>query len=158
MNTTNKTRKYVHGYTTVENQRLQDQAQTLAELLHNDSIFEPGSLILEAGCGVGCQTVTIAGQNPNCHFISIDISHESVDRAKERVREAELKNVNIMQSDIFNLPFEARKFDHIFLCFVLEHLPEPEKALEKLMSVLKPGGTITSDRRRPWLNLFPPAL
>ncbi len=144
MNIGNKTPKYVHGYSTVENQRLQDQASTLAELLHNDSIYEPGSLILEAGCGVRCQTVTIAGQNPDSHFVSIDISQESIDKAKERVRNAELTNVTLAQADIFNLPFEAKKFDHIFLCFVLEHLPEPDKALEKLMRVLRPGGTLTA--------------
>ena len=144
METGEKTKKYVHGYSTVENQRLQDQAQTLAELLHNDSLYEPGSIVLEAGCGVGCQTLTIAKQNPHCHFVSVDISEQSVAKAKERIKDSGLKNVNVMHGDIFNLPFEAKKFDHILLCFVLEHLPEPDKALEKLMVVLRPGGTITA--------------
>ena len=138
------TEKYVHGYSTFENQRLHDQAQTLADLLHIDTIYEPGSLVLEAGCGVGCQTITIARQNPDSQFISVDISNESIDQAKKRVNDAGLNNVKLMHADIFNLPFEAKKFDHIFLCFVLEHLPEPASALERLMRVLKPGGTITA--------------
>jgi SAM-dependent methyltransferase len=35
------------------------------------------------------------------------------------------------------------KFDHVFICFVLEHLADPVSALAKLRSLLKPGGTIT---------------
>ncbi|MGE5805027.1 MAG: SAM-dependent methyltransferase, partial [Ignavibacteria bacterium] len=44
---------YVHGYSEKENERLIDQAETLAELLHDDTIYPADSKILEAGCGVG---------------------------------------------------------------------------------------------------------
>jgi hypothetical protein len=48
---------YVHGNQSRENERLQDQAETLAELLHSDIAYPPGSAVLEAGCGVGAQSV-----------------------------------------------------------------------------------------------------
>ncbi|MEU6235421.1 methyltransferase type 11, partial [Kitasatospora sp. NPDC047058] len=48
---------YVHGYSTTEAQRLGDQANTLAELLHGGTAYPAGSRVLEAGCGVGAQTV-----------------------------------------------------------------------------------------------------
>lgn len=64
---------YVHGYSPTESERLADQANTLSHLLHHDSIFNPAGLILEAGCGTGMQTVTLARQNPGCSFISVDI-------------------------------------------------------------------------------------
>jgi SAM-dependent methyltransferase len=47
------------------------------------------------------------------------------------------------QGDIFDLPFESESFDHIFVCFVLEHLGKPRRALEKLRPLLKKGGTLT---------------
>ena len=47
------TEKYVHGYDQRENMRLQDQASTLVELLHSDTLYAAGSRVLEAGCGVG---------------------------------------------------------------------------------------------------------
>ena len=50
--------QYVHGYSEREAQRLNDQANTIAELLHYDSVWPAGSMILEAGCGVGAQTQT----------------------------------------------------------------------------------------------------
>jgi ubiquinone/menaquinone biosynthesis C-methylase UbiE len=41
------------------------------------------------------------------------------------------------------LPFTAESFDHVFVCFVLEHLARPDDALGKLSRLLAPGGTIT---------------
>lgn len=67
------TRKYVHGYDSREGVRLIDQATTLAEILHYDSVYPAGSHVLEAGCGVGAQTVILARSNPKARFTSIDI-------------------------------------------------------------------------------------
>ena len=46
------------------------------------------------------------------------------------------------QADIFALPFSAESFDHVFVCFVLEHLPRPVEALTILKRLLRPGGTV----------------
>jgi ubiquinone/menaquinone biosynthesis C-methylase UbiE len=48
-----------------------------------------------------------------------------------------------MQADIFKLPYEPDSFDHIFVCFVLEHLARPVEALLNLTNYLRQGGTIT---------------
>jgi SAM-dependent methyltransferase len=52
--------------------------------------------------------------------------------------------VQVLQGDIFNLPFQPESFDHLFICFVLEHLSRPVEALRILMDFVKPGGTITA--------------
>lgn len=134
---------YVHGYSTKESVRLVDQATTLTELLHSDTAYPAGSLVLEAGCGVGAQTVALAGNSPRASFISVDISEESLAEARRRVETLGLRNVVFQRADILNLPFGDAHFDHVFVCFVLEHLPNPEEALERLRRVLKPGGTMT---------------
>jgi ubiquinone/menaquinone biosynthesis C-methylase UbiE len=135
--------EYVHGYDIRENSRLQDQASTLVELLHSDTSYPAGSRVLEAGCGVGAQTVTFAKNSPDAVITSIDISEASVSEARRRTTEAGFANVRFQQADIFNLPFEPDAFDHIFVCFVLEHLSRPVEALIILKRHLKPGGTIT---------------
>ncbi len=135
--------KYVHGYSDVEANRLKEQANSLADLIHHDSVWPAGSLILEAGCGVGAQTQTVAPQNPNCQFISIDISEESINKASKLIESEGIKNVEFQTADIFDLPYQDNYFDHIFLCFVLEHLPNPGQTLDKLKKKLKPNGTIT---------------
>lgn len=134
---------YVHGYSEAESQRLVDQAGTLSRLLHHDTVFNPPGLVLEAGCGTGAQTVIIAPQNPECRFVSIDISENSLEAADEKIRTWGLSNVSWRTADVFNLPFPGESFDHVFVCFLLEHLPEPVKALAALKKVLKTGGTIT---------------
>jgi SAM-dependent methyltransferase len=135
--------EYVHGYSEREDQRLRDQSQTLAELLHHDTRYPAGSRVLEAGCGVGAQTVILAKNSPGARFTSVDLSPASVKAAEAAVRRAGFSNVAFQTANIFKLPFPKASFDHVFVCFVLEHLKEPVKALRWLKSVLKPGGTLT---------------
>jgi trans-aconitate methyltransferase len=134
---------YVHGYHQRENERLQDQAGTLVELLHGDTAYPGGSTVLEVGCGVGAQTVTLARRSPDARFTSIDVSASSIVEARRRIDRAGLTNVELLQADIFAWPFGAESFDHVFVCFVLEHLSRPVEALAILNGLLRPGGTIT---------------
>ena len=133
---------YVHGYTPAETRRLTDQAQTLADLLHEGTSYPPGSRVLEAGCGVGAQTVQLVTRSPGIDLVSIDISEESLARAKARVAAiAPHARVDWRHADLHELPDE--QFDHVFVCFVLEHLSDPHGALVRLRRLLTPGGTIT---------------
>jgi ubiquinone/menaquinone biosynthesis C-methylase UbiE len=134
---------YVHGYSVRESKRLEDQANCLSELLHYDSLFPAGSLILEAGCGTGAQTKILAPQNPECRFLSIDISDDSLHKAESLIRSLNMTNVEFRNGNIFNLQFQDDLFDHVIVCFVLEHLPRPLDALLALQRVLKKGGSIT---------------
>ena len=134
---------YVHGYSEREAGRLQDQADTLNRLLHHDTRYPPGSKVLEVGCGIGAQTVTLARQSPDAHITSVDISRESLTLAREKVAAEGLDNVRFQVADIYNLPFAEGNFDHIFICFVLEHLHDPSKAIRSLRPQLRKGGSIT---------------
>ena len=134
---------YVHGYTAREYERLNDQADTLVDLLHHDTAYPAGSRVLEAGCGVGAQTETLACRSPGARFVAIDVSSGSLAEARRRTVLAGVGNVGFCWADIFALPFEAESFDHVFVCFVLEHLRHPVAALVALRRVLRQGGTIT---------------
>jgi SAM-dependent methyltransferase len=143
MNQESEGRDYVHGYSRRESRRLFDQARTLSDLLLSDTTYPPGTSVLEAGCGVGAQTITLAQQSPETQIVAVDISRDSLAEAKRKVNALALANVTFHCADIFALPFAPTSFDHIFVCFVLEHLREPAIALVRLREVLKPGGTIT---------------
>jgi SAM-dependent methyltransferase len=134
---------YVHGYDPLASQRLKDQARTLVDLLHSDTAYPSGSVVLEAGCGVGAQTVTLAQRSTDAQFTSVDISAASVAEAKRKVEQAGVMNVEFYQGDLFALPFDPESFDHVFVCFVLEHLSRPVEALIVLRTLLRPGGTMT---------------
>jgi len=134
---------YVHGYQSRESERLQDQAGALVDLLHSDTSYPPGSIVLEAGCGVGAQTIPLARNSPGARITSVDISTDSLKEANARVDAAGLTNVELRHADIFALPFGPESFDHVFVCFVLEHLSRPLEALTTLKTLLRAGGTIT---------------
>jgi SAM-dependent methyltransferase len=136
--------KYVHGYSDREALRLNDQANTLDSIIHNDTIFPKGSYILEAGCGVGAQTKIIASKNPDSTFLSIDLSQDSINEAVQLAKSLRIKNVEFKQADIFNLPFNDNTFDSVIICFVLEHLQNPTQALNELKRVLKKEGTMVA--------------
>jgi len=134
---------YVHGYTDREAQRLEDQAATLEDLLHAGTAYPPGSRVLEVGCGVGAQTVALARRSPEAHILAVDRSASSLERARTRVEAAGFHQVRFRQADLYQRPFAPASFDHVFLCFVLEHLREPRAMLAELRDLLVPGGTLT---------------
>ncbi len=136
-------KRYVHGYSTRESERLADQAETLTFLLHNDTRYPAGSHVLEAGCGTGAQTIILAKNSPGALITSVDLSDDSLQQAEKKIRQEGITNVTFRQGDIFQLPFAPGSFDHIFVCFVLEHLDQPGRALRQLRPLLKEGGTIT---------------
>lgn len=134
---------YVHGYAPREAERLRDQAASTRDLFHHDTSYPAGDRVLEIGCGVGAQTVTLAGRHPDTQFVSIDLSVSSLRVARSGVRQRELSNVEHQRVDLFHLPFTDASFDHAFICHVLEHLEDPIAGLAEARRVLKPGGTIT---------------
>jgi SAM-dependent methyltransferase len=133
---------YIHGYEPRESERLQAQAWSVVELLHGDARYAAGDVVLEAGCGTGAQTITLAQNNPRTRIVSVDWSAKSLAEARARIDAAGITNVEFHHADLFALPFPRHSFDHLFVCFVLEHLRNPLGALVTLRDFLKPGGTI----------------
>jgi SAM-dependent methyltransferase len=134
---------YVHGYSVREERRLRDQATALSDLLHVDTAYPDGCRVLEVGCGVGAQTIALATHSPGAALVAIDRSAASLQLARDRTALAGVTNVRFCHADLYNLPFAAGSFDHIFVCFVLEHLAQPEAALQALSEVLTPDGSMT---------------
>ncbi len=134
---------YVHGYSERETQRLYEQAQILEDVLHSGTAFPAGASVLEAGCGVGAQTRLLVKRSPEAVFTCIDVSEKSLATAQRLKQQAGFGHVTFGRDDITRLSFADEKFDHVFVCFVLEHLDVPVTALKEIRRVLKSGGTIT---------------
>ena len=134
---------YVHGYSERETQRLYEQADILEDILHNGTAFPARARVLEAGCGVGGQTRLLVKHSPEAVFTCIDISEKSLTTANRLKEQAGFNHVSFRREDLHRLNFADETFDHIFVCFVLEHLDDSVGALVELKRVLKTGGTIT---------------
>ena len=99
-----------------------------------------GNIILDAGCGSGrfSEIALKAGAT----IIAIDYSN-AVDAAHKNL--GENKNFNVIQADLFNLPFKKNTFDKVFCFGVLQHTPKPSEGIVSLSKVLKIKGKICVD-------------
>ena len=136
------TTNYVHGYATTESQRLRDQSEILRDLFHGDTVYEPGSRVLEVGCGVGAQTRIVARQNAAAQFTCLDVSAASIAQAQAAATGTGLTNVAFECVDAYQFQPRGSLFDHAYFCFVLEHVPEPERLLRRVASLVRPGGSV----------------
>ncbi len=103
---------------------------------------EPRARVLD--CGVGSGSLSIALESVlkgPAEFHAIDTSAEMLVQAKTAMQHAGLTPC-LQQADVMALPYEDRSFDVVMAAHVLEHLPEPQRALAEMVRVLKPGGMV----------------
>jgi phosphatidylethanolamine/phosphatidyl-N-methylethanolamine N-methyltransferase len=99
-----------------------------------------GGRILEVGVGTGLSLDHYAKSN---HIVGVDISQPMLDKARERVRRLRLDNVEtIAVMDAEQLTFPDASFDVVVAQYVVTAVPNPEKALDEFVRVVRPGGEI----------------
>ena len=96
-----------------------------------------GRLILDVGCGMG--RFSDVASRWGARVVGIDLSR-AVDAAQRNIGRRE--NVNIIQADIFELPFRDETFDLIFSIGVLHHTPSTKAAFDRLPRLLRKDGKI----------------
>ena len=108
--------------------------------------FGDGFRVLVAGGGTGDHTIFLAEQlrDYDASVTYIDISRASFDIARERARVRKLDNIEWHHGSILDVAsLDLAAFDFISCTGVLHHLPEPERGLEALRSVLAPEGAMS---------------
>jgi phosphatidylethanolamine/phosphatidyl-N-methylethanolamine N-methyltransferase len=99
-----------------------------------------GGRVLEVGVGTGISLPLYA---PNVHVFGTDISEAMLAKAKRRVAEQRLKNVEgLAVMDAEKLEFPDNSFDVVMAQYVVTAVPNPEKALDEFARVLRPGGEL----------------
>ncbi len=111
------------------------------ELLSNEKDIVD---ILDAGCGEGFISDMIERNVENVRITGLEIETTALDIAKRMN-----KNVNYLQGDICRMPFEDNRFDIVICTEVMEHLKEPDTALQELARVAKKTILLTVPNE-PW--------
>jgi ubiquinone/menaquinone biosynthesis C-methylase UbiE len=135
--------KYIHGFDPKEQKRLIHQAEFLEPQVYAGLDLEYKEKILEVGCGVGAQSKILLRRFPNIKIDALDISPAQLEMAKNYLRqEIKRKRITLTEKDAqtFNMP--QKNYDAAFLCWFLEHVPEPLKVLKRVRQHLKPGAKI----------------
>ena len=94
--------------------------------------------ILDIGCGIGYISNWISSETKG-HVFGVDLS-TSIDEAY-RVFDSK-QNLQFIQADIAELPFDDDFFDLIVCKEMIHHTPEPKRNFSKLVKLLRPGGII----------------
>jgi 2-polyprenyl-3-methyl-5-hydroxy-6-metoxy-1,4-benzoquinol methylase len=102
-------------------------------------------VILDAGCGSGYKSLTLALANPGAKVIGVDISEQSVKLAEQRLAYHGIENAEFRVCGIEDLPSLGMSFDYINCDELLYLFPSPAAALKSMGSVLKPEGIIRSN-------------
>ena len=135
---------YVHGYGTPEQERLVEQAEHWRHRLISDGTeLEPGTRLLEVGCGVGAVLAVLGQEFPGVELFGVDIEQKQLDFARGHLERAGVE-ATLRQADALALPFEDGSFDHVWMMWLLEHVADPPAALREARRVLVPDGRITA--------------
>ena len=135
---------YVHGYGTREQQRLVEQAEHWRQrLIADGTTLEPGTRLLEVGCGVGAVLVVLGQEFPAVTLYGVDIEPAQLEFARGHLERAGVE-AELLEADAHALPFEDESFDHVWMMWFLEHVPDPTAVLSEARRVLVPGGAITA--------------
>ena len=135
---------YIHGFSEAEQQRLREQSSFAEFELYRDIDLSNVKQLLEVGCGVGAQSEILLRRFADLHLTGIDFSAEQLGAAQQHLRSLPFSEgrFELQQMDAANLEFASKEFDAAFLCWVLEHVPDPSRVLSEVRRVLKPGGRV----------------
>lgn len=135
---------YLHGFTHGEQDRLYHQAAFLADAVHDRLPFRRCRELLEVGCGVGAQTEILLRHFPLLRVTGVDRSGDNLARARAHLRRCAWakRRFELRQAPAETLPFAPDTFDGAFLCWILEHVDDPARALAEVRRVLRAGSPV----------------
>ena len=99
-----------------------------------------GGRILEVGVGTG---LSLPSYSKDSRIVGIDISQPMLEKARQRVTRQQLHHVEAIDvMDAEQLDYEDASFDVVVAQYVVTAIPNPEKALDEFVRVVRPGGEI----------------
>ena len=112
-----------------------------------------GERLLEIGCGMGADLVAFAQRGFD--VTGVDLSSDAIAMTALHLETLELSG-EAKSANAEELPFPSDTFDEVFSTGVFQHTPEPQKAIDEAIRVLRPGGnmTVVLYHRRSWFWLL----
>jgi len=94
--------------------------------------------ILDVGCGTGILLNYLNSRNEDIELNGLDISPEMARLSREKLGES----ANIIVGSSENIPFEKEKFEIVTCSTSFHHYANPQKSVDEMYRVLKPGGKL----------------
>ena len=111
--------------------------------------LKPGQKVLEVGCGPGFFTIpaaTIVGEEGFVY--AVDVHPLAIERVKEKIRRAGIKNVRPILANASNAELPNRSIDLAFIFGLLHVAGGLEDVISEIHRVLKPGGVLSFEKTK----------
>jgi SAM-dependent methyltransferase len=103
--------------------------------------LRPGQTVLDLGSGAGIDLLLAAKKvGPGGHVIGIDMTDEMIAKARENIRAAGVKNIEVRKGIIEDLPVDSASVDWVISNCVINLSPEKPRVFSEIARVLRPGG------------------
>lgn len=135
---------YLHGFSKDEQNRLRTQARFAEYSVYKNIDLSRTKNLIEVGCGVGAQTEILLRRFPELKITGIDLNARQLESAHDYLDSIPhfKKRYQLYQMNAEDMTFQDEEFDGAFLCWILEHVPNPTQVLSETRRVLKPGSHI----------------
>lgn len=112
------------------------------EVLANYANIKAGSLVLDAGCGIGGSGIWLA-EKREAQVIGLNLVNKQLTKGKELVGKKGLsQKVDFVEGDYQELPFKNDAFDVFWSLESIEHATDIDSLIREAFRVVKPGGKI----------------
>ena len=95
---------------------------------------------LDGGCGTGVCSMALSEMADE--VVAFDLSTGSLRTAQQLAQQLGIDNIRFENGSLLDVPFAGASFDLVFSWGVIHHTPDPIRALDELVRVLEPGGTL----------------
>lgn len=135
---------YLHGFSETEQARLRHQAEFAEYTIFQNIDFSSAKHIIEVGCGVGAQTEILLRRFPKVKVTGVDLNPKQLEAAGHFLKSCPGTEgrFDLHQMSADDLKFDSHTFDGAYLCWILEHVPNPAQVLSEVRRVLRPGSEI----------------
>jgi SAM-dependent methyltransferase len=106
-----------------------------------EELLAPGMAVLDVGCGPGTLTAEIARRVAPGHAVGMDINPDMIRAAEAAGPPAEIANLVFYTGDIRESRWDA-EFDLANTARMLQWLPNPGRAVERMARAVVPGGAV----------------
>jgi trans-aconitate 2-methyltransferase len=111
--------------------------------------------VLDAGCGDGLLSLSLASRHPDWEIIGLDLREDMLEGARRRAAGRSLGNVTFLAADLTQeLPVSG--FDAVAALECLSEIPDDAAALRRMVAALRPGGALVAQAPdRDWRPVLP---
>ena len=105
----------------------------------------PGDRVLDACCGTGDLTLTLAGLCPSCEVVGLDLTAAMLGRAREKAAARQRRGLlapAFVRGDLLELPFADGEFAAVTVGWGVRNVPDIPRAFAEMRRVTRPGGRV----------------